>query len=366
MLFQLIDVLQDQETLLPATVCDLPCSVVHTNEADFNPQLTEHIVKHAYKARAAQCAAITLGRLPAKTVLFGGPYFLLRVGNDVAQESLPHAMRFDPALIDKEIIAANIMQAADLAEECVLLTRFGHGTWGHWLGEIVPQAALIERRYPRRFRYAVPQYGNISYRTASQASLDAYGIGADRIIPIPMDKPHVLMNALIVTPVWSDYAPHPAAIDVMRGAVRLAPYRSGWEKVALMRRDWRTRTISNGDEVEEFLRAEGFKITDAAVLPFLDQVRMFQSASIVFGVMGSGLTGLIYSPNGVRILVGGPAGWGDRFFYALAQHRRAKWSEVRGPSHAENDAPVRTASFELSIPALRTGLMKLADSELAA
>ena len=361
MLFRLTDVLQDQETLVPTSVCDMPCSIVHTNEADFDPQWAEHIIEHAYKARFVQCAAIILGRLPAKTVLFGGHHFLLSVDGDVAQESLPHALSSDPELVESEITTANESLTEELAEECVLLTRFGHGTWGHWLGEIVPQAALIERRYPRRFRYAVPQYGNISYQVAALGALDAYGIGADQIIPVPIGRPHALKSALIVTPVWSDHVPHPAAIDIMRGSVKLSRYRPGWEKVALMRRDWPTRTIANGDEVEQFLRGEGFRITDAAVLPFLDQVRMFQSANVVFGVIGSGLTGLMYSPNGVLVLVlvGGPAGWGDRFFYALAQHRRAKWSEVRGPSHAKDEAPVRTAPFELSIPALRVGLMKL-------
>jgi len=172
-------------------------------------------------------------------------------------------------------------------------------------------------------------------------------------------KPRILMDALIVTPIWSDHIPHPAPLDVMRGSVRLVPYRAGWEKIALMRRDWPTRAISNCDEVEQFLRAEGFTITDAAFLPFLDQVRMFQSARVVFGVLGSGLTGLIYSPNCVHVLVAGPASWGDRFFYALAQHRRGRWSEVRGPSRGGGDRPVRAAPFEVSVRGLSEGLAKL-------
>ena len=83
----------------------------------------------------------------------------------------------------------------------------------------------------------------------------------------------------------------------MRGAVSLSSYLVGREKIALMRRDWATRAIANCDEVEQFLRAEGFTITDAATLPFLEQVRMFQSAQLVFGVIGSGFTGLITPPT---------------------------------------------------------------------
>ena len=251
------------------------------------------------------------------------------------------------------------MDTDELTGECVLLTRWGHGTWGHWLAEILPMAALIERRYPGRFRYAVPDHGDTSYGAAVLDSLHAYGIDAHRLIRIPPVKSCFLANARIVTPIWSDHAPHPAALDVMRGSVRLCPYRPGWEKIALMRRDWPTRTIANGDEVERFLSAEGFTITDAASMPFLDQVRMFQSAKMVFGVIGSGLTGLIYSPDEVGIVAVGPASWGDRFFYALAQHRRGRWSEVRGRSKWAGESIMRDAPFEISLQALRDGLNML-------
>jgi hypothetical protein len=142
-------------------------------------------------------------------------------------------------------------------------------------------------------------------------------------------------------------------LDVMRGSVRLAAYRPGFEKVALMRRDWATRGIHNGDEIERFLEARDFRITDAGGLPFVEQVRMFQSASVVFGVIGSGLTGLIYSPNGVRVIGAGPALWGDRFFVALGQHRAAAWAEVRGPSQWDGKTgQLRDAFFSIPMAAL--------------
>ena len=158
----------------------------------------------------------------------------------------------------------------------------------------------------------------------------------------------------------SDNAPHPAALDVMRGAIRLSAYQPDGAKIALMRRDWHTRGILNGIEIETVLRGAGYTITDAATMPFVDQARMFQCATTVFGVVGSGLTGLIYSPNGVRVLAAGPASWGDRFFYALAQNRNARWAEVRGPSLWDGKSGLRRdAPFQVPIPALWDAMSRL-------
>ena len=94
-----------------------------------------------------------------------------------------------------------------------------------------------------------------------------------------------------------------------------------------MRRDWATRAIANCDEVEQFLRAEGFTITDAATLPFLEQVRMFQSAQLVFGVIGSGFTGS-YSPTKYGSWQLDPPPGGIIFLCIGATPR---WTMVRGP-----------------------------------
>ena len=260
------------------------------------------------------------------------------------------SMQRDPELLRQAVTQPE--EVADVDEECVLLARYGYGTWGHWLGEILPIASIVEHRYPRRFRYAVPRLQS-AYGCVVKESLRAYGIDAGRLIVLPRGKSVRLANAWAVTPIWSDHTPHPAALDVMRGGVRLSAYRPGYEKIALMRRDWPTRGILNGEEIERFFEARGFRITDAGGMPFVEQVRMFQSASVVFGVIGSGLTGLIYSPNGVRVIGAGPALWGDRFFVALGQHRAAAWAEVRGPSQWDGKTGhLRDALFSIPMAAL--------------
>ncbi len=220
-------------------------------------------------------------------------------------------------------------------------------------------AAVVERYQPGRFKFAVPHYRS-DYGRAMMESLRAYGIEPHRVIPISCARSTQFRNAWAVTPIWSDRSPHPSALDVMRGAVRLIQHMPGRERIALMRRDRPTRTIVNGSEVEAALTAAGFVLTDATGLPFVEQVRMFQSATTIFGVLGSGLTGLIYSPNGVNVVAVAPSGWGDDFFYGIARQRNAKWAEVRGQSHwNKTDGLLRDAPFEVPLRSLHEALETL-------
>ena len=196
MLCKLADMFRAQETLFPAAICNLPLSIIYTNEADFDPRWAHHLLSHAYAARTVQCEPIVIGKLPRGTMLCGAHDFLLQLGDNVAEESLPHSMRDDV-----ESVAAAMEKPGDpidLEDECVLLTRFGHGTWGHWLGELVPIAAVVEHRYPGRFRYAVPRHST-AYGATMRETLRAYGIEASRIIPMPWNRPHRLANAWAVT-----------------------------------------------------------------------------------------------------------------------------------------------------------------------
>ena len=127
-------------------------------------------------------------------------------------------------------------------------------------------------------------------------------------------------------------------------------------RLALMRRDWSTRKIVNAREVQTLVSAAGFHVVDMVGLSFAEQVRVFRSAEIVFSVLGSGLTGLVYSPDGVKVIAVSPSGWSDRFFYALTQLRGGHWAEVKGPTTWTGVGMLRDAPFEIPLPAILAAL----------
>lgn len=351
----LLSVFREAVTLLPEQVSSLPCSLLLTNEADYDAQWARHLVTEAYAARHARFSAVVLGLLPAGTVLGGRHHFLLSCGGETVAESLPHDLRGD----DAALAAAwdGLSDPVPFDRECVVLARYGHEIWGHWLGEILPAACLVEARFPGRFRFVVPahdgRYGELIHET-----LGMVGIPPNRVLRLAWDRPLRLGRAWVVTPVWSDHAPHPGAVDLLRERVR-SPTPLPARRVALLRRDWPTRQIGNLGEVAPLLEQAGFEVVDIAALPFREQITTFQAATEVFSVLGSGLTGLLFSPDQVGVVAAGPARWGDRFFYALGQLRDAGWIEVRGPSRWNGVGALRDAPFDIPLVALRDALSRL-------
>ncbi len=83
-------------------------------------------------------------------------------------------------------------------------------------------------------------------------------------------------------------------------------------------------------------------------------------------VLGSGLTGLLYAPEGVEIITLAPSKWGDQFFFALMQDRRASLVDLRGPSVSADPDAARTANFQISLTDLVDGLAALVATRTAA
>jgi hypothetical protein len=126
------------------------------------------------------------------------------------------------------------------------------------------------------------------------------------------------------------------------------------ERVALLRADNR-RSIENWPEVSAVLDAAGIAGVDIARLSFAEQVALFRSARLVFSVLGSTLSGLLYSPDRVRVATAVPERFLDGFFYTFVQMRGGRFAEVRGPAAAGNSL-YRDSSFVVPVDDLRRAI----------
>lgn len=289
-----------------------------------------------YAEASVQFPPLLFGHMDDAT-LFAQHHFMMRVGDKIIAERIAPEFRGNDAAIAREV-GWPLPMAPHVIDECVVLARWGATTWGHWLAEIVPTVALIERRFPGRFRYAMNRMAapTSPYQAAFMAPLAYYGVSPDRIILLEQGQQHMIRRAWVTTPVWYGNHPHPEAMAAMRAV----PGRSSIVKrLAVMRRDVKTRNLVNLDAVEPVLTDAGFTVTDLMGVRFAHQVELFRGADVIFSVLGSGLTGIIFAPEDVRIITAGPTGWGDDFFYAIAQDRNARWAEIRGPGGKGRDEP---------------------------
>jgi Glycosyltransferase 61/Glycosyltransferase family 9 (heptosyltransferase) len=346
------------EGIFPPAEVTLPRSDLFTNA---DPDFEQRLLRPAYDARIGHPSEVDLVRLPRGTMVYGKGLFITAVGNTLIHEQMPPSMGDDTSSL--QVILADTSGVIDVEEPALLLARFGERTWGHWLCELLPKAAVCERYYPGRFRYVVPEVsidrglaGVMADRVLE--SLSAYDISVDRLVPIKTDSTYRFSALYAITPVWSDMMMHPDVLRVMEDDVR-TPGASAvptYEKVALFRGDNDRRQIANKDEVRSALHDAGFEMIEIGLQSFEQQVAIFRRARTVFSILGSTLSGLVYSPRCVGVVAAAPARFGDRFFYALMQMKSARYAEVRGPVVTKDPTYYRDSSFGVPVGDLKTAL----------
>jgi hypothetical protein len=350
--------------VLPAVATRLPEAVVYSNLARYDRRVREGGHHRLYRARQARLSPVDLVWWPGGTVVFGADGFPARVGDSWVDEQFPPWYRDDPHMAGAALAAQRNLE--DIGQECLLLARFGEGTWGHWLGELLPRAVLAESAYPGRFSYAVPAWttipGSPGLSTSVLESMRAYGIGEDRLVRLETDRNYRFQALATVTSVRSDGAMHPGALALMRSHVRVGSPAFGHylpARVASLRTGVGRRHIANAGPVARELARRGFLRVEFETLSFAQQVAVLRSSSALFCVLGSGLTGVIYSPDHIKVVAPAPVDWKDNFFYPLIQARAGQFADVRGPIHVRDPIRMRDSSFRVRLYDLSEALSAL-------
>jgi hypothetical protein len=348
------------EILMESVIVNAPKCLVHTNLLALNEEFGRHHLRDLYVARQQTIPAIRLHRLPS------GVDLAVRDAEDfipyIGDRALAEQIR--PYWTDDDVASTVAAAAGDVevSDEAILIARYGVRTWGHWLGELLPKVVCVEHAYPERFRYVVPEsiMTDPNVRTTRQ-SLEAYGIGAERLLFVRGGQLYRFANLFAVSPVWFPGCPlHPQMVGLMRAIIpEPDQIRSLATSVALLRRESTTRQLANVVVLGLYLQSRGWSIVDVARLDFMDQVKVFAAAENIISVLGSGLAGLMYSPEGVKVVTLAPSNWGDLFFFSLMQERQALLADIRGISLAETPADAAWERFVLDIADLQTGLQSL-------
>jgi len=344
------DVARHRETLVAATSAILPNALVYTNIESLSPAFGAHMVHDIYPSRRLEFSPISLWQLPTGTVLLADNNFYLSIAGQLISDYVPEFLR------DKMPASASldVGPMEDVSEPLLLGARYGVGTWGHWLGEILPGIVVAEHFYPQRFRYVLPPLGPPFIQ-----SLEAYGIGVDRIFPIRTDRVYRFASLFAVSQTLQDSAPHPIVLDLVRAKFDNSLTDANL-RVAVLRDDGVRRRLKNLHLIRSFVTEMGFTCVSPSKLSFREQVSVFQRSDHIVGVLGSGLTGLVYARNGVKVLSLSPVNFGDRFFYALTQSRSGTFADVRGHvTTIDTEFPGRDDEFEIEVQEMQSALAAL-------
>jgi hypothetical protein len=345
--------------LLPSTEIEVPGCLAYTNIPDFGWDFGYYLLRTLYQSRVCRLAEVDIRRFPldARLAIPNGEEMLPICGEHVASEQV------HPSWSDEQLQQAiSGCETTDFIDEsAVIIGRFGMRTWGHWLGELVTKIMCVEALQPGRHKYLFPApLMSDPLLRPQRESLEFYGVGPDRLLLLEPGRSYRFRELATVSSVWSDHMVHPAAIEAMRKQAGIKSEGiDRTDRIALLRRESKTRNLANVEEIEWFLRSHGWSIIDIAEASFAEQVATFAGASAVLSVLGSGLAGLMYSPHGVKVLTLTPVGWADGFFFAMMQNRNAALAEIRGLKSPYDPRPVATSRFHVKIADIERGLRGL-------
>jgi hypothetical protein len=280
-------------------------------------------------------------------LLLSGNHFLLLTQGVLVEEQIS-PLEADPTILAQTLLEAR-RPTVDVTRECVLLARFGEDVWGHWLLELLPRAVAAEAAYPGRFTFAVPKHTTQpfgeerSFARSVLESLAAYGISSERLLRLDIDRNYRFRSLYLIEAAWSARIPHPQMLDLMREAICQPVPAGPGARIALLRADATTRSVFNAAQLVDQLTDEGFRMTEMGHLTFIEQVAAWRDADTVFGVLGSGMAGLVYARDAVRLITAAPANWCDFYFCPLIQMRRGINAEIRAPSLWTGEGLLRDA-----------------------
>ena len=328
------EIARDVVILMPGVASVLPNCLVGDNFEATSDHVMVGARQWLYGEKAVDWDPISLISFPEGTKLCGGKHFVVACGDYIVSEQIPPKEQIRDqqeleALIDQE------RPEIQIAEDCLLVSRYGIMTWGHWLGELFPRALIAERLFPGRFFYVLPQdiFNGDAIRNVWNSifeTLKSVGIGRDRILPCRYDNNYKFRRLHCIAGTQKREEFHPAFIKLMHEQFFETRHKFPRRRVALLRTESIARNISNIADVAGVLRDHDFEFVEIAKLPFCEQVNLFSTAYIVAGVLGSGLSGLLYCAPQIKVLSMGPEGYTNAFFYSMIRHARGEYYDVRG------------------------------------
>jgi len=357
---------EDVFPLFPAQQVDLANPLVCANYRALGSADRTRELIHIGLARPVVQPAVSVGRYPPGTLLSGDGSFqiVLPDGTGGAQVASDGEDR-EHSLQCVRVLAPT---AQHVDRPCLLACRVGEWCWGHWMLDVLPKIVLAERFAPKRFSYAVPARiidtadrpsFSPGYATSVLQSLEAYGIGANRLFPIHHHATY-RFDALFDITGADGSRMHPGTLAAMRDLPHIREDARPASLTAILRDRPSQRALCNRSTIARHLEDLGARSFDAIALSFADQVRVFMAGGVIVGDLGSNLAGMIYAPAGTGLVTLAPMEWTDTYFPYLFQRLDIVQADIRGPSLADPGRHVQTGDYAVTIASLQAGLEEVA------
>lgn len=195
-------------------------------------------------------------------------------------------------------LAPKLPRVTSVPGSVAVLTTFRSDIYYHWIFDTLPRLQLLHESGVRCDRIVVPTQARFQGE-----SLDLLGIERERVIA--ERGLHIEAERLVVPSLPGIVGNPPRwACDFLRRSFlpRLGQRGAGERRIYVARGKGATRRILNEEDLVRLLQKHGFEIVFPEALSFLQQVSLFDAASIIVGAHGSGLSNLVFCREGAHVV----------------------------------------------------------------
>jgi hypothetical protein len=195
----------------------------------------------------------------------------------------------------------------------------------HWLFDAMPKLGLLKKLglFDQIDYFLVPNYVD-KYQ---KEYLDYFGIPASKVINAELEK-HIEADKLYVASYVRVDDHHPKwTLDFLYNSLIKSPEKHRRDKrIYIPRGDAAAnRKVINEPELIVMLKKYDFEIHHQSELSVVDQAKLFNSASVVVGAHGAGLSNLVFCEPGTKVLEFFPDQYVRHLFYDICNKRGLKY-----------------------------------------
>jgi hypothetical protein len=232
--------------------------------------------------------------------------------------------------------AASAAQAPDLPAlpgTAVLCKKPGMANYGHWLLEMMPKYWMT-RHHPalaaQKLTDAVIIVHDASgaLRRAMSDSLNMLG----NPMPIITFVPDMVLRVadLIVVDGLTEHGGYMAPLAVQACTALGETVPTGPPQLLFVSRTGADRrNFADSAAADRVARSLGWTVVHPEGRDFRSQVALFKGALGIVGILGAGMTNMVFARPGTRVVNLAPAAMPDNFFWFIAQLRGLRYEEYR-------------------------------------
>lgn len=205
----------------------------------------------------------------------------------------------------------------------------GRGNYYHWLIDVLPRLqTLADSRFAGTLDHVVvPQFD----RDFQKTTLRLMGVGEEQIV-VCGPFTHIQCEELLVTthPRGTRSILVPDWVFDLYDRLKQAVIESGDypKKIYVTRKDTKLRGVVDEDRLIDYLKSYGYEPVTLAEHDFDGKVNLFHAADSVISAHGAGLTNLMFSRPGTRLLELFSEGFVDPVFVNMAERRDVTFDHI--------------------------------------